>query len=70
MRAASSNVSCRAAAAETGVGAVEMEGQVVGCGKRGYEGGFFLGSLADAVVDVDHGEYDAQLVPLLEEAAE
>jgi hypothetical protein len=41
------------------VGAMEVEGQVVGCGERGYECGFFLRSLANAVVDVHYGKYDA-----------
>jgi hypothetical protein len=45
-----------------------MEWQVVGRSQAGNKCGVFFGRLADAVVYVDHGEYDAQRVPLLEQA--
>ena len=44
------------------VGAMQMEWQVVGCGQPANKGGVFLGGLADAVMYVDHGKYDAELV--------
>ena len=47
---------------------MKMEWQVVGRSQAGNKCGIFFGRLADAVVYVDHGEYDAQREPLLKQA--
>ena len=48
--------------------AMEVKCQVMGCGQPANKCRVFRGSLADAVMYVDHGKYDAELVALLEQA--
>jgi hypothetical protein len=52
-----------------GVCAVEMEGQVVGGGQPAYKSCVFVCRFPDAVMNVHHGECEAQGRPLIEQAA-
>ena len=50
------------------IGAMQVKWQVMGRGQAGNKCSVFFGGFADAVVHVDHGKYDAQRGPLLEQA--